>query len=224
MPQARRPAFTVIELMVTITIIVILLAILVPLLGSSRKAARVAACVSNVGNIGQGMAMYVKDNRDIFPLGWSNASEWNCVGIKGSPLQRYLGSESNVAHCPLDVGSSEIPANQVFNDTTSLNTFRSSYRFLATPASGTINAVVGVYPVSGRRFSEFSYPSKKVVISGSPFTTGTGGDSDKRNQWHNAITPIVAGVAFADGSGRETAKESTSTSSNLNTLSRLVYY
>jgi len=59
-------AFTVIELLVVISIIVLLTAILIPSLQNSRRHARAALCGSNVKQLVLGLTMYETEN-EIFP-------------------------------------------------------------------------------------------------------------------------------------------------------------
>lgn len=59
MPSLRHPrAFTLIELLVVISIIALLIGILLPVLSSSRTAARRAQCLANQRSIGQAMEIY----------------------------------------------------------------------------------------------------------------------------------------------------------------------
>ena len=62
MLSRTRHAFTLIELLVVIAIIAILAAILFPVFAQARDAARSAACLSNMRQIGMGVQMYIQDN------------------------------------------------------------------------------------------------------------------------------------------------------------------
>ena len=57
-------AFTLVELLVVISIIALLLAILVPSLGYARERAKRASCMANIHSIGQSIFIYAFDNDD----------------------------------------------------------------------------------------------------------------------------------------------------------------
>lgn len=66
----RRPSlagFTLIELLVCISIIALLLAILLPALGSAREAARQVTCLSQLRQHGIALHAYAGDNKQILP-------------------------------------------------------------------------------------------------------------------------------------------------------------
>lgn len=59
-------AFTLIELLVAVAVIALLLAILLPGLGSAREAGRASLCVATLHNAGIAMTMYLDDNDGSF--------------------------------------------------------------------------------------------------------------------------------------------------------------
>ncbi len=62
-------AFTLIELLVVIGIIALLMSILVPTLAAARRRGHAVKCLANLRSLGQGIAIYLDENRDIFMPG-----------------------------------------------------------------------------------------------------------------------------------------------------------
>jgi prepilin-type N-terminal cleavage/methylation domain-containing protein/prepilin-type processing-associated H-X9-DG protein len=66
--------FTLVELLVVISIIATLLAVLMPALNKAREQAKKVVCTSNIKNIGLGTSFYTSDNDGYYPAiakGWS---------------------------------------------------------------------------------------------------------------------------------------------------------
>jgi prepilin-type N-terminal cleavage/methylation domain-containing protein/prepilin-type processing-associated H-X9-DG protein len=64
MPAARRPAFTIVELLVVVAIISLLIAILLPALGRARDAALITQSLANLRNLAAANATYGADYSD----------------------------------------------------------------------------------------------------------------------------------------------------------------
>lgn len=111
--RRARCGFTIVELLVVIAIISVLIAILLPALGAARQRARIAACGSQLRQLGVGMTLYLEDHDRALPqaayppvpgapprvigsLFGGKAGRLpffglNQVGISGRPLNPYVG-------------------------------------------------------------------------------------------------------------------------------------
>jgi prepilin-type N-terminal cleavage/methylation domain-containing protein len=96
-------AFTLVEMLVTIAIIAVLASLLMPALGRGKESGHVAACQSNLHQIGVALQIYVDDNRNIMPTMYDRpvtAVHTNLPAINVM-LAGPLGS-TNVLRCPSD--------------------------------------------------------------------------------------------------------------------------
>lgn len=80
----RLGAFTIIELLVVISIISLLIAILLPVLAKAKTASHVTVSLSNIRQVGVALFMYANDNKDFLPyLRWdadgNNLPNWSGV-------------------------------------------------------------------------------------------------------------------------------------------------
>ncbi len=106
-------AFTLVELLVVISLIAPLIAILLPALSAARSAARTSLCMSNMRTIAQAMHTFANDNDGRFPgranlinisdgshgssWRWHNMLRWGTgISVVG---QGTPGSKHNI-HCP----------------------------------------------------------------------------------------------------------------------------
>ncbi len=69
--KVKDKAFTLVELLVVISIIAMLLAVLVPALSAARERARTIVCSSNLKNYGLALHMYAQANNDKVPFGYN---------------------------------------------------------------------------------------------------------------------------------------------------------
>jgi prepilin-type processing-associated H-X9-DG protein len=65
-------AFTLVELLVVIAVLVVLVALLLPALGRARMLARRAACQAGLASLGQAAGMYQVDYGNFVPICWRN--------------------------------------------------------------------------------------------------------------------------------------------------------
>ena len=97
--------FTLMELLVSITIISVLIGILLPVLPRVRDAARRTVCQSNLRQIGISITAYQDKNRGEFPAARYMPEPW-LSGDEDPPLNVALGdfleSDSEVYRCPGD--------------------------------------------------------------------------------------------------------------------------
>lgn len=64
--RGMRKAFTLIELLIVVSIIVILMAMLLPTLSKAREKGRTILCSKNVSTLGQCLGMYADDNNGYY--------------------------------------------------------------------------------------------------------------------------------------------------------------
>ena len=103
--------FTLVELLVVISIIALLLSILMPALSKARRSAQKTACMANMKQIGIAINIYTSTNRDIMPMiverwwgggfvpGLENGGDgWNWAG----ELLKAANIPMNMFRCPGD--------------------------------------------------------------------------------------------------------------------------
>jgi len=90
-----RTAFTLVELLVVITILGILVGLLMPAVQAAREAARRSACTNNLKQIGLALQGY-HTARQSFPFGNFNDTAGNCPGM-GEPTVSFSTQYGNWA-------------------------------------------------------------------------------------------------------------------------------
>jgi len=100
------PAFSLVELLVVISIVAILIGILLPSLSAVRMAARRTACSSNLRQIGIALASYEEDFQQLMPVARYMPDPF-ITAFPDDPslpqaLDNYMPVNSGVYHCPGD--------------------------------------------------------------------------------------------------------------------------
>ncbi len=196
--RAHRAAFTLVELLVCIAILAVLVALLLPSLGSARESARAGVCSSNVRQLLLAIESYASDHRDRLPPGapdmLANRTRWHGARAsasaafepQGGTLSPYLdASESDVASrsvrsCPTFAPVAERLRRASAGFERSAGGYGYNNAYL-----GVDRAPAGVHPASGRPIhrlitdrlgaqrSRFATPAETLAFADSAFAAGT---------------------------------------------------
>ena len=97
----RASAFTLVEMLVVISLITLLISMLLPSLGKSRRAARAMICSSQVAQMSNAVIMYADNHKGrLFPIVHSPKMYWM------GRLERYWNEDDRILICPQTTGNS----------------------------------------------------------------------------------------------------------------------
>ncbi len=102
MKRKSKKGFTLLELLVVISIMSVLAALLFPALLKARARARKAYCINNLKQIGTALEMYVQDYDDYLPVADSLPGINPPLPGITTLLLPYLQGNQKVFHCPSD--------------------------------------------------------------------------------------------------------------------------
>jgi prepilin-type N-terminal cleavage/methylation domain-containing protein/prepilin-type processing-associated H-X9-DG protein len=118
----RLRGFTVIELLVVISIISLLIAILLPVLGKVRKAAQAVQCASNQRQIGVAAMTYANDYDHWPPVAGdypdrNDPNDTDYVSWRGVLAAYVYGSDSNYSEMKYRIGYKDLADEHIFQCT-----------------------------------------------------------------------------------------------------------
>jgi prepilin-type N-terminal cleavage/methylation domain-containing protein/prepilin-type processing-associated H-X9-DG protein len=158
--RQNNPGFSLIELLVVISIIAALLALLIPGLGRAKNLAKRTQCASNLHQIDIAMHLYVNSNDDIYPCPNSpNYILW--PGRKWRPfIAPYLGghiygNNPSVLLCPSDKVAPQIWESTSYSY--SLTFYRSPEQINSTTTD------LDIAPPTPQRPSNVARPDGKII-------------------------------------------------------------
>jgi len=145
--------FTLIELLIVITIIVILLSILLPAFTTAKDMSRGLVCKNNLKQLGIGMETYIADFNGRLPCA---GGEWAPIGTHAPCAEyfflEYLGGKLPVAKSKA-AAIYKCPGRDMGNHNISCICWGISYG---------MNGCVGVYAPQGRLISYWKNPSRTI--------------------------------------------------------------
>jgi len=195
--------FTLVELLVVMTIIVFLVAMLVPAVEQAASYAREAKCLANLSQVGVAMRMYTNDNRLYYPskalaglnsiFNWvgtaGSVSPWDAVGADLRHLNRYVGAASSGPRTPVPIAAcpSETP---IFPFSVQAGT---SY---ASNHSSVFSSLMARGPSNGNSIRTIDVLNPSRLVAGADDPGLSAGWAGARNYyWHR---PSIHAVLFAD--------------------------
>ena len=209
--RASAIAFTLVELLVVVAVAAILAAILLPALNGAKRKAQMINCISNLHQVGIGLALYVDDHRQTFPPCWSEQFDpamrpdqdygdflggidayhyyFSIPAASNRLLARYV-SAPKAFRCPLDPGfGPQAPASNLI-----LESLGCSYRFNSILPNLYQDAGLDRYNLSLKRVSWAPEPSRFISMSEKavyPLSLDEIPSTASVTQWHGGVNPGV---------------------------------
>ncbi|MDY7107278.1 MAG: prepilin-type N-terminal cleavage/methylation domain-containing protein [Planctomycetota bacterium] len=212
--RALRDGFTLLELAISLALVSVLLATLLPALASARLASYREQSSDNQRRIGQAWLAYLLEHDDRFPYVPVQPA-WYYGGVRFStvngepfldtdrPLTRYVARWAGIDrvelfHCPADRGIGGETEGVGTAGRTAFRAYGTSYRANAKLLDARLAGVEGVY--RGLRKAEIATVPSRLVVMGEPIwfevRERTGRDAD----WYG--DEDKGNLLFLDGSVR----------------------
>jgi len=140
----RSAGFTLIEVLVVVSVIALLIALLLPSLSRAREQAKRTTCQAHLRTIGHGIAFYLSDSNGILPAakiygvgGYQRLTSFHQplgshTPENQRPLNRYL-KNINIFECPSDKGDPVIGSSSFFKEHGTSYSYASHAKINGTP-------------------------------------------------------------------------------------------
>ncbi len=213
-PRQARGGFTLVELVISLSVVGVLLVILLPALSSARMSSRRALCAANQRVLGEAWTGYLESNQGCFPVLYDQAA-WMYGGVRfsrvdgaafldhGRPLNRYLPGQhlaipaEELFHCPGDRGITGEHSGVGTGRRTAYEAFGTSYRAntqLIGPKSD------GVWANQPLPRAAITTAASRLVVMGDAAWYEVREGTGRLAAWHGA--PDAGNMLFLDGSVR----------------------
>jgi prepilin-type N-terminal cleavage/methylation domain-containing protein/prepilin-type processing-associated H-X9-DG protein len=204
--EARKVAFTLVELLVVIAVIAILASLILPALSRAKAQAARTTCLSNQRQIGFAYHMYTSDNNEFYPaqLDWQagggNDGFYDIfVAATNRPLNLYA-KNLQVFRCPSDKGDELTGATNCYvqyGNSYLTQWYMDSFR--TRMVAGDSSAPAGTPEATPIKASEVSKGPVNKIIQGDWMWHPNRGTTDPRSVWHNYRGSSRMNMLFGDG-------------------------
>jgi prepilin-type N-terminal cleavage/methylation domain-containing protein/prepilin-type processing-associated H-X9-DG protein len=212
-PPAHR-GFTLLELTISLALISVLLAVLLPALASARVVSSREQCASNLRHCGHAWHSYLEDHAGAFPHVPAQPA-WHYAGVRFSPvddrpvldprrpLNPYLPSTADaergaVVHCPADAGITDEAGTVGTGRRTAFRSFGTSYRANAALFDTARPEPDGSTRRRGLHRDEIATVPTRLVVMGDPIWYEVHRATGRQATWHGE--PGHGNLLFLDGS------------------------
>ena len=207
---------TLIELLVVIAVVAILASLLLPVITSTKEAARRAKCKSNLRQWGVALNLYGMDHEDRLPVltnqdGVPGGWPWDCPSTVATNLEQY-GAQRPILYCPSfpqqnneelwDFSANPRSPGRDYRVLGYVMTFPFAARLWSTNINHTLS--VGPMDVGGQEM--LASPSDRVVIADAVISDGDDQVNRANNRYHdvsggwpNHRTSHINGANYPNG-------------------------